>query len=146
MILNGAPIRFRTRSRIELTAKSRFLFGKQILTPADANTPARRIYFALQAAYVGDSSERPPALLLARSLIEDFKAATTSVLAHEILDRAFALAHEDSCYAALKLARRIIQHETAVLQMAGETLTSESDLPAAISNIELGATNGMSAE
>ena len=25
MIINGAPIRFRTRSRIELTAKARFL-------------------------------------------------------------------------------------------------------------------------
>ena len=28
MVINGAPIRFRTKSRIELTAKARFLFGK----------------------------------------------------------------------------------------------------------------------
>ena len=33
MIVNGAPIRFRTKSRIELTAKARFLFGKQIMPP-----------------------------------------------------------------------------------------------------------------
>jgi flagellar biosynthesis regulator FlbT len=48
MIVNGAPIRFRNRARIELTAKARFLFGKQLMTPDMADTPARRIYFALQ--------------------------------------------------------------------------------------------------
>ena len=48
MIVNGAPIRFRTKSRIELTAKARFLFGKQIMPPDQADSPARRIYFALQ--------------------------------------------------------------------------------------------------
>ena len=46
MIVNGAPIRFRTKSRIELTAKVRFLFGKQIMPPDQADSPARRIYFA----------------------------------------------------------------------------------------------------
>ena len=44
MIVNGAPIRFRTKSRIELTAKARFLFGKQIMPPDQADSPARRIY------------------------------------------------------------------------------------------------------
>jgi flagellar protein FlbT len=41
MIVNGAPIRFRTRSRIELTAKARFLFGKQIMPPDQVDSPAR---------------------------------------------------------------------------------------------------------
>ena len=58
MIVNGAPIRFRTRSRIELTAKARFLFGKQIMPPDQADSPARRIYFALQSAYIGNETER----------------------------------------------------------------------------------------
>ena len=40
MIVNGAPIRFRTRSRIELTAKARFLFGKQIMPPDQVDSPA----------------------------------------------------------------------------------------------------------
>ncbi len=56
MIVNGAPIRFRTRSRIELTAKARFLFGKQIMPPDQADSPARRIYFALQSAYIGSET------------------------------------------------------------------------------------------
>ena len=115
MIVNGAPIRFRTKSRIELTAKARFLFGKQIMAPDQVDSPARRIYFALQSAYIGDDDERPRGLLAARRLIAEFKDATTSVLAREILDSALAAAEADDCYKALKLARRIIRHEDAVL-------------------------------
>lgn len=118
MLVNGAPIRFRTKSRIELTAHARFLFGKQILAPDQADTPARRIYFAFQSAYVGSESERPAGLLAARELIAQFKTATTSALAGEILDRALQAAESDDCYQALKLARRIIRHEDAVLGRA----------------------------
>jgi flagellar protein FlbT len=115
MILNGAPIRFRTKSRIELTAKARFLFGKQIMPLDQADSPARRIYFALQSAYIGSEQERPDGLQAARQLIVAFKDATTSALAREILDRALAAAEADDCYQALKLTRRIILHEDAVL-------------------------------
>src|SRR5471030_1294875 len=88
MIVNGAPIRFRTKSRIELTGKARFLFCKQIMPPAQADSPARRIYFALQSAYIGADDERANGLEAARELIASFKLATTSDLACEILDRA----------------------------------------------------------
>ncbi|MBN9509360.1 MAG: flagellar biosynthesis repressor FlbT [Alphaproteobacteria bacterium] len=115
MIVNGAPIRFRTKSRIELTARARFLFGKQIMAPDEADTPARRIYFALQTAYIGTDEERACGLGSARELIGQFSAATTSALVREILERALALAEADDCYQALKLARRIIRHEDAVL-------------------------------
>lgn len=115
MVVNGAPIRFRTKSRIELTAKARFLFGKQIMPLAAADSPARRIYFALQSAYIGVDDERTRGLASARALVAEFKAATTSALAREILDRALAAAEADDCYQALKLARRIIRHEDAVL-------------------------------
>ena len=84
MIVNGAPIRFRNRARIELTAKARFLFGKQLMTPDMADTPARRIYFALQTAYIGDHDERKAGLDQARLLITEFKEATTSNLARDI--------------------------------------------------------------
>jgi flagellar protein FlbT len=115
MIVNGTPIRFRTKSRIELTAKARFLFGKQIMPPDEADSPARRIYFALQAAYIGSDTERPNGMASARELINAFKEATTSMLAREILDRALAAAEADDCYQALKLIRRIISHEDAVV-------------------------------
>jgi flagellar biosynthesis repressor protein FlbT len=120
MIVNGAPIRFRTKARIELTAKARFLFGKQIMPPDKADSPARRIYFALQSAYIGAEDERILGLATARELIASFKEATTSALACEILDRALAAAEADDCYQALKLTRRIIRHEDAVMGRVAE--------------------------
>jgi hypothetical protein len=46
-------------------------------------------------------------------------------VACQILDKALAAAQEDECYQALKLVRRIIQHEEAVLRInsnaAGQT-------------------------
>jgi flagellar protein FlbT len=118
MIVNGAPIRFRNRARIELTARARFLFGKQLMTPEMANSPARRIYFALQTAYIGDHDERKIGLDLARDLIMDFGEATTSGMVRELLDRALKAAENDQCYQALKLARRVMRHEEVVLGLS----------------------------
>ena len=106
MVINGAPIRFRTKTRIELAAKARFLFGKQIMPPDQADSPARRIYFAFQSAYIGTEDERLTGLSNARALVDEFKSITTSALAREILDRAMAAAEADDCYQALKLVRR----------------------------------------
>lgn len=120
LVVNGAPLRFRNRARVELTSRARFLFGKQIMTPEAASTPARRIYFALQTAYIGNEEERERGLELARDLIAEFQEATTSAGVREMLDSALALAHQDECYQALKLVRRVMQHEEAVLRGAGE--------------------------
>jgi flagellar protein FlbT len=115
MVVNGASIRFRNRTRIELAAKARFLFGKQIMPPEAATTPARRVYLALQTAYVGSEEERPAGLAAARRLIAEFQEATTSALAGEMLREALTCAETDDCYQALKLARRVIQQEEAML-------------------------------
>ncbi|MDR3440136.1 flagellar biosynthesis repressor FlbT [Telmatospirillum sp.] len=115
MIVNGASIRFRNKTRIELAAKARFLFGKQIMPPDAADSPARRIYFALQTAYIGEVDERAAGLHEARQLIAEFQEVTTSGLAREILERALHAASSDDCYSALKLVRRVIRHEDAIL-------------------------------
>jgi flagellar protein FlbT len=83
-----------------------------------ADTPARRIYFALKTAYIGDHEERKAGLEEAKQRIVEFKDATTSNLAREYLDRALALAEEDQCYQALKFARRVMRHEEVVLGLA----------------------------
>jgi len=123
MVVNGAPIRFRNRTRIELAARARFLFGKQIMAPDAADTPARRIYFALQTAYIGTDEERAGGLESARALINEFQDATTSDQARSLLAEALDLAERDECYAALKLARRIMRHEEEVLGLPAHPLT-----------------------
>jgi flagellar protein FlbT len=80
-----------------------------------ANTPARRIYFALQTAYIGDHDERRAGLDLSRNLISEFREATTSDMVRDLLDRALKAAEADQCYQALKLARRVMRHEEVVL-------------------------------
>jgi flagellar protein FlbT len=77
-----------------------------LMTPDMANTPARRIYFALQTAYIGDHEERMIGLQLARDLIGEFREATTSNMVRDLLDSALHSAEADQCYQALKLARR----------------------------------------
>jgi flagellar biosynthesis repressor protein FlbT len=118
MIVNGAAIRFRNKARIELTSRARFLFGKQIMRPEQADSPARRIYLALQSAYVGDEPERPQALEHARQLIAQFMAATTSTSLRDILSQAVIAAETDDCYQALRLTRRVVSDEDAVLGRA----------------------------
>ena len=131
MVINGAPISFRTKTRIELTAHARFLFGKQIMPPDEADSPAREIYFALQSAYIGKDDERERGLAAAHELAGRFKAATSSALARDILDRALAAAEADECYQALKLARRIIRHEDAVLGRVASASPSLERAPCA---------------
>jgi flagellar protein FlbT len=113
MIVNGAPIRFRNRARIELAGRARFLFGKQILPAEAATTPARRIYFALQTAYVGPEPERAGAMLLARQLVAAFLASDAGDGMKALAQRALALAEADDSYQALKLMRRVMQREEA---------------------------------
>jgi flagellar protein FlbT len=121
MIVNGASIRFRMKSRVELTTHARFLFGRQVMSPDQADSPARRIYLALQAAYIGTDAERQRGLDQARELVDAFKEATTSALARTILDRAMFCAEADECYQALKLVRRIIRHEDTVIGRPNRT-------------------------
>ncbi len=131
MVVNGAAIRFRAKTRIELTAHARFLFGRQIMPPHEANTPARRIYYALQTAYIGDEQERAAGLAEAAERIAEFRAATTSPTAVAMLDSALALARADQCYQALRLARRIVRHEDAVLGQSPSGKEREDRAPGA---------------
>jgi flagellar protein FlbT len=122
IIINGACIRFRTKARIEIAGKARFLFGKQILLPADAHTQAAQLYVAIQTAYVGAQDERPAALLATRAKIAELAAAATP-LVQEILEKIMTLVESDDCYEALKLTRRLMRHEVAQSQKPQEQIS-----------------------
>jgi len=113
MILNGAVIRFKTRTRLELNTQARFLFGKQIMREEEATSPARRAYYALQQAYIGAETERPSALVVARTLLSTFRdeAGPDGRPGWEALLTASA---EEAGFEALKLARQMIRAEEFV--------------------------------
>jgi len=113
MILNGAVIRFKTRTRLELNSQARFLFGKQIMQPEDAATPARRAYYALQQAYIGAEEERPAALTAARKLVTGYRDAEAGG-AREAWERLLAVSEDEAGFEALKQARAMIKAEDVV--------------------------------
>ena len=117
----GLSIRFQTESRIELTARARFLFGRQIMPPDQAYSPARQIYYALQSAYIGSEDERRIALLSARQLVDAFDDPTPSGMVREILYQALSAAEADEHYQAIKLTRRAILHEDSTSGRPGQT-------------------------
>ncbi|SHE88897.1 flagellar biosynthesis repressor FlbT [Acidocella aminolytica] len=110
MILNGAVIRFKTRTKLELNNHARFLFGKQVMRLEDATSPARQAYYALQQVYIGPEEERAAALDEAREVIGGYLAAAgpKGKADWAALQR---LATEETALEALKLARRIIRDE-----------------------------------
>ncbi|MBV1837667.1 flagellar biosynthesis repressor FlbT [Acetobacter estunensis] len=122
MIINGAGIHFLTPAQIRLTNRANFLFGRQIMPPDEATTPARLIYYALQTAYVGTPEERVTALAEASLHIATFMQETTSPSARLLLGDALKASSEGNYYKALKFARRIVRHEDAVLQHTGSSI------------------------
>ena len=114
MVVNGAAIRFRTKTRIELTSRARFLFGKQLMSASDATTPARSLYYALQTAYIGNDGEREPAMQRARGLAERCTAQASSPLIERAVSLMLEAADTDRFYLGLKLARRLVRYEDAV--------------------------------
>ncbi|MDE8345862.1 MAG: flagellar biosynthesis repressor FlbT [Acidocella sp.] len=108
MILNGAVIRFKTRARLELTTRARFLFGKQIMAEEDATTPARQLYYTLQRAYIGDDQERPAALAAAQRLISVAREYEDEP-GKMALDALTESLRDGAGFDSLKRARRLIR-------------------------------------
>jgi flagellar protein FlbT len=115
LLINGARIRFRTGARFELSTHARFVFGKQVMSPEEANTPARRFYFALQTAHVGAAEERVSGLETARALAPVLKAAADSASIRDAVDSGIAAAEADDGFGALRLARLLVRSEAALL-------------------------------
>src|ERR1700733_274488 len=94
---------------------------KDILTEAQATTPARRIYFAIQCEYLFPGKETLFLPIIYEFLRQFSEAApSTAALVGEIHD--FVDGRE--LYRALKSARQLIQREQEILNdCSGETVS-----------------------
>ena len=126
MIVNGAALHFLSDADLRIANKVRFIYGRQLMSPAEVTTTARRIYFAVQNAYVGEPDERVDATAEARLLIGMFREATLSATARQMLDRLLALLEAGHYYQALKVAARIVRHEDAMHAFAASAKNSRS--------------------
>lgn len=114
IIINGAVIENSGTANITLAVhnKANILRDKDVLTQAEADTPAKEIYHSIQNAYLFESN-RQEWLDLSVLLMEQFVVANPDGAA--TAEHVRELMQEDKLYNALRASRRLIALE------AGET-------------------------
>ncbi len=103
-----------TRTRLFIEGKVPILREKDILSPATATSPARRIYLAVQLMYLEGNLETLRGDYFA--LVTDMVRAAPSTTG--IIDSINNEILTGSLYKALKAAKKLIQHEDAILNAA----------------------------
>ena len=102
------------RTRLFIEGQAPILREKDILTPASADTPAKRIYLAVQIMYIENNID-----VLRQeyfSLINDIVTAAPSTIA--IVDRINNDILTGALYKALKSAKQLIQFEQELIENA----------------------------
>jgi flagellar biosynthesis repressor protein FlbT len=108
VICNGAS---KTEFLVENTVP--ILRRKDILSADNADSPARRIYFAIQLMYV-DPDKITEHQRIYWQLVKDFVTAAPSSLV--MIDQINELIISENYYQALKAARTLIEFEQEVIQ------------------------------
>jgi flagellar protein FlbT len=110
IIINGAVVQNTGGAYITLTIhnKANILRDKDVLTPAEANTPAKEVYYAVQNAYLFESN-RAEWEKIAHEFLDRHEAAVPE--AAELIAHVRSLMQEDKLYNALRASRRLIALE-----------------------------------
>lgn len=114
VIINGAVLENASGRTISFLVKNEaaILRHSDVLQPEEASTPATRVYFALQCAYLFPK-DRPKHLAQFVELIANYLEAAPSAAPVGASIRA-AVA-DGNLYEALKQARKLLQHQWNVL-------------------------------
>src|ERR1051326_785720 len=102
------------RTRLLIEGDTPILREKDILTGDTANTPAKRIYLAVQLMYISEDTAQLQEQYLA--LIKDFAAAVPS--SAELIDQINNEILTGQLYKALKAASRLIDYEQDLISNA----------------------------
>jgi flagellar protein FlbT len=102
------------RTRLFIDGKAPVLREKDILSAATADSPAKRIYFAVQLMYLEDDIETMRRDYFA--LVTDLVRAAPSTI--QIIDEINNEILTGQLYKALRAAKKLIQHEQDILANA----------------------------
>ena len=108
VVVNGSS----TSSDLIIEYKVPILRQKDILSEKDANSPSKRIYFAIQVMYIDEENRNTHQniyLKLAKELVQ--AAPSTMGLIDKISENILS----DKYYPALKLAKKLIAYEEEAL-------------------------------
>ena len=114
------------RTRLFIDGKAPILREKDILTPDTADSPAKRIYFAVQLMYISHDPQEHHAVYF--DVMRDFLSAVPSA-ASMINDINNHILSGDY-YKALKESKKLIAYEKQLLDQA-RGLNTESDINSA---------------
>lgn len=127
VIINGAVIENAgANTKIRICNDSTLLRQKEIMTEQEANSPASRVYFCLQNAYIFPE-KRDHYLSFYENYLADFLEASPS--AREICEQIHAEVSARHYYKALKGARTLMKHEATIMRalMGGDPLAEADD-------------------
>ncbi|CAB1059738.1 flagellar FlbT family protein [Olavius sp. associated proteobacterium Delta 1] len=118
MIIDGAVIT-NGANRCELYVENSvpILRQKDILSEKNADSPARRIYFAIQLMYI-DEENLPVHHKNYWELVQEFIQAAPSVL--PLIDQISDMILKGQYYQALKMAKNLIELEKEIINGAHE--------------------------
>lgn len=129
IIINGAVIEnLGSNSKISVHNQAAILRGKEVLSAEDSKTPASRIYFALQCAYIFPQNKQEYVDAYV-NLLDEYLEACPS--AQPIAEEIRGLVDKGQLYKALKSTQSLIQHEAEILS------TLRHDLDEANADVEL---------
>jgi flagellar protein FlbT len=115
MIVNGAVLRAVGRTDLVVENQVSLMRGREVMTPEEATTPARRLYFACMLAYIGGeeglATQQDHIVTLLSDLVGALEAdeakATCTQIAHRLATGDY--------YRALGDCRTLIAYETEAL-------------------------------
>jgi flagellar biosynthesis repressor protein FlbT len=127
LIVNGVVLENSgTAAKLLIHNNAAVLRERDIIAEADANTPARRIYFAIQCKYLFPGKDAADSPLIYQFLQElEMAAPSTAALTREIR----ADLEQGALYHALRSAKQLIACEQAIVD--GFAYTEPPKEPAA---------------
>ncbi len=114
LVVNGAVIKNDGPDvNLVFENQAHILRQKDIMTLEDATSPARRVYLALQCAYMLPD-RRDEHMKDFQSLLDEYSEASPS--SSPITEKIIQLAEGEDLYGALKVTRDLIDHEAEIMQ------------------------------
>ena len=114
LVVNGAVIKNDGPDvNLVFENQAHILRQKDIMTLEDATSPARRVYLALQCAYMLPD-RRDEHMKDFQSLLDEYSEASPS--SSPITEKIIQLAEGEDLYGALKATRDLIDHEAEIMQ------------------------------
>jgi flagellar protein FlbT len=120
VIINGAVIEGDSDNRSEIVVlnNASVLRQKHILQPEEANTPVKRLYFALQMLYIEEVENHAPHKKSFDQYHKDLDDTLTLPTIKASLVLIKELANDGKYYDALKVARDLIKVEAELFKYA----------------------------